>query len=306
VKKSVKKDIPKDKVHKFLAKDLSFRASIVTATDVVREMRSIQITYPVATMAVGRSMMGAALMASHLKNNQLVSLYFRGNGPIEMFFAEADHEGHVRGFTPNPQLELPWEQGQTSVRSAIGIGLLTVVHSHPQLNSPQRGTVELQSGEVAEDVAYYLYQSHQIRSVVALGVKVNTHGMVQGAAGILIELLPDSKEGTIEKLEKNFAEIKSISEIVAAGGGVDDIIGAYLKDLPVHELAHPHHLEYHCRCSKERLGGALALLGHLEVEDMIKKNEPAEARCEFCGRRYVIDLPDLKVLLEKLRSGPVH
>ena len=128
-------------------------------------------------------------MASHLKSNQLVSLYFRGDGPLEMFFAEADHEGHVRGYTPHPQLALPWEQGQLNVGTAIGKGLLTVVHSHPQQKAPQRGTVEIQTGEVAEDVAYYLFQSHQVKSLVSLGVMVNSYGMVQGAAGIIIELL---------------------------------------------------------------------------------------------------------------------
>src|SRR3954469_1507506 len=96
-----------DKIHKLIAKDLSFRAAFVSGSDVVREMQSIQNTYPVATMAVGRAMMAAALMASNLKSDQLVSLYFRGNGPLEMFFAEADHEGHVRGYTPNPQVTIP-------------------------------------------------------------------------------------------------------------------------------------------------------------------------------------------------------
>src|SRR5947209_4594834 len=81
-----------DKIHKFIAKDLSFRAAIASGSDVVREMQSIQNTYPLATMAVGRTMMAAALMASHLKPQQLVSLYFRGDGPLEMFFAEATHE----------------------------------------------------------------------------------------------------------------------------------------------------------------------------------------------------------------------
>ena len=67
----------------------------------------------------------------------------------------------------------------------------------------------------------------------------------------------------------------------------------YLKDLDVHDLDHPYLLSYQCRCSKERLGNALALLGHMEVEKMIEENQPAEARCEFCGRHYVIEIEEL-------------
>ena len=96
-----------NKIHKYLAQDMSFRAAAVVATEVVREMQSIQNTFPLATMAVGRSMVAASLMASQLKDGQQISLYFRGDGPLEMFFAEANHEGQVRGYTSNPQLEAP-------------------------------------------------------------------------------------------------------------------------------------------------------------------------------------------------------
>jgi molecular chaperone Hsp33 len=223
-----------------------------------------------------------------------------------MFFAEADYEGHVRGYTPNPQMAFDREIGNLNVSEAIGSGTLTVVHSHPQQKAPQRGTVSIKTGEVGEDVAYYLYQSHQVKSLVSLGVKVNSYGMVQGAAGVLIELLPGSIEATVEKLEKNFAEAGSVSEIVAGGGGVQDLVNLYLKDIPVHDLEHPHPVTYQCRCSKERLGNALTLLGHVEVETMIQEGRPAEAKCEFCGRRYTLEINELQGLLEKLRGGIVH
>jgi len=297
-----------DKIQKLLSKELSFRAAVVVGSDVVREMQGIQNTYPLATMAVGRAMIAAALMASHLKDDQLVSLYFKGDGPLEMVFAEADHQGHVRGYTPQPQVQggdMGAELG-LAVGAAVGSGLLTVVHSHPQQKAPQRGTVAIQTGEIAEDVAFYLFQSQQIKSLLSIGVKVNSYGLVQSAAGILIELLPGYSDTTVATLEKNFKEAGSISELVAAGGGVPEIVAKYLSGLPVHDLEHPHSLTYQCRCSKERLGNALALLGHLEVESMIQDNQPAEARCEFCGRKYTLEIEELKMLLEKLRSGPAH
>jgi redox-regulated HSP33 family molecular chaperone len=44
----------------------------------------------------------------------------------------------------------------------------------------------------------------------------------------------------------------------------------------------------------------------MEVEGMIQENKAAEARCEFCGRQYTIEIEELKMLLEKLRAGPAH
>lgn len=69
------------RVHKFLSEDLTVRIAVVNATSVVDEMRSIQNAYPIPTVAVGRTMVAAMLMASHLKNGQELSLYFQGNGP---------------------------------------------------------------------------------------------------------------------------------------------------------------------------------------------------------------------------------
>ena len=72
------------------------------------------------------------------------------------------------------------------------------------------------------------------------------------------------------------------------------------------ELDNEYPLAYKCRCSKERLANALTLLGHLEVESMIQENKQAQAKCEFCGREYSLDIGELRDLLDKLRAGQIH
>lgn len=299
-------DSEKVRIHRYVAQDLSFRAAVVNATSVVREMQALQATFPVATMAVGRSMVAAALMASHLKSGHQVSLYFRGDGPLEMFFAEANFEGEVRGYCPHPQLEIHPKLGALNLGIAIGNGTLTVVRSLPNQKQPQRGTVEIQTGEVGDDVAFYLFQSHQTRSIVSLGVKINAFGYVESAGGIIIELMPGAPEELIKTLETNFSGTGSLSENLAEGATVEQIRDLYLKGFSLQELEHPYALEYRCRCSKERLANALTLLGHLEVERMIEEKEPAEAKCEFCGRQYTLQIEELEELLAKLRAGQVH
>ncbi len=294
------------RIHRYVPHDLSFRAAVADATNIVREMQTIQGTYPVSTMAVGRAMVASALMASHLKEGHMVSLYFRGDGPLEMFFAEASFEGEVRGYSPHPHMEIHPRLGATNIGLAIGQGTLTVVRTLPSLGLPNRGTVEIQTGEVGDDVAFYLLQSHQTPSLVALGIKLNSFGFVESAGGIIIELMPGAPEGLIENLEKNFSQVKSLSERLAAGASVEDICDMYLKGIALIELDHPYPLEYKCRCSKERLANALMLLGHLEVEKMIEENQPAEAKCEFCGRQHKLGIVELEEILTKLRSGQVH
>lgn len=297
---------PEQRVYKYVAQDLTFRAAVVNATTVVKEMQKIQNTFPLSTMAVGRSMVAATLMAAQLKNKQQVSLYFRGNGPLEMFFAEATFEGEVRGYTPHPHMEMPAKVGALNIGAAIGKGLLTVVRTVPNQKQSQRGSVEIQSGEVGDDVAFYLLQSHQTRSVVSLGVKVNAYGLVESAGGIIIELMPGAPEELIKSLESNFAGRGSLSEHLAEGAQAKDICDLYLKGVPLMDLPHPHFLAYKCRCSKQRLAHALTLLGPLEVEKMIEDNEPAHAKCEFCGRTYQVEIDELQELLDKIRAGTLH
>src|SRR5690606_18834687 len=199
-------------------KDGSFRVSSVVATRVVDQMRSILNTYPIATVALGRSVIGCLLMSAHQKEGHSVGLYFRGSGPLGVIFAEATYEGACRAYTANPQLELPLQNGMLDISGAIGHGLLEVVRGAAYTNQLHSGTVIIKTGEIAEDIAYYLQQSQQIPAVVAAGVEIDQYGLVRGAGGLLVELFPNAKENVITKIEESVRSAKSLSQLVTAGG----------------------------------------------------------------------------------------
>ena len=295
------------RVHKFLNEELTIRAAGVIATPVVEEMRSIQHSYPIATVATGRAMVGAILMASQLKENQELSLYFRGNGPLVTIFAEANFEGKVRGYTGNPRLNVPLEgDAAIDVGPAIGIGLLTVTHFLPGHGTPHRGTVIIRTGEIGDDLAFYLHQSHQIPSVVALGVHVDKYGRVEAAGGVLIELMPGATEQTIAALEARVLNAPSISKRILEGATAEDLVRDYLGEAPLLELEHEHALQYQCRCSMDRVKRSISLLGLLEVDRMIEDKKPLEVVCEFCGRTYVIPEPDLLEMRRDMYKGSLN
>jgi molecular chaperone Hsp33 len=288
------------RVHKFLTEDLTVRAAAVIATSVVDEMRSIQNAYPIPSTAVGRSMIAALLMASHLKQGQELSLYFQGNGPLGRVFAEATFEGQVRGYCNHPNLQLPIEGDGLSIGSAIGIGLLTVTHHLPTGNAPHRGTVIIRTGEVGDDVAYYLEQSHQIHSVVALGVHLNPYGLVDAAGGVLIELMPGHEEETVALIEKRIKSAPTISKRILEGASPEDLVKDYLGDFKLMELDHPYPVAYQCRCSLERVLRSVALLGIEEIDLAVAEKKPLDVTCEFCGRHYLVDETELTKLRSEL------
>lgn len=303
------KGIEKDnssRVHKFLTEDLVVRASGVIATQVVDEMRSIQNCYPIPTVAIGRSMIAALLMSSHLKQNQELSVYFQGNGPLGRVFAQANYEGQVRGYCNNPQLNIPLDGEKIHIGPAIGIGLLTVTHHLPTGDEPHRGTVIIRTGEIGDDIAFYLQQSHQIPSVVALGVYVTPYGRVEAAGGVLIELMPGHTEETIAKIEARVRSAPPLSKRILEGATAKDLVQEYLADFKLMELEHPYPISYSCRCSYDRVLRSMLLLGTEDLDDLIKEQKPAEVNCEFCGRRYEVAIDDLVKIRNDAYKGSLN
>ena len=288
------------RVKKFVTKDLTVRAAAVNATAVVEEMRSLQNSYPVPTVAVGRSMVASLLLAAHLKNNQELSVYIQGSGPLSSVFAQASVEGKVRGVSSHPQLEVPVSTEKILLAPAIGIGLLTITHHLPNSHTPHRGTVELASSEIGDDIAYYLQQSHQIPSVVSLGVHVNSYGKVEAAGGVLIELMPGHEEPTALKIEERVKQARPVSNRLLEGATPEDLVRDLLQDFELIELDHEHDVEYKCRCSKERVMRSVGLLGLPELDGMIENEETTDVSCEFCGRQYKLSVDDLKEVRQEV------
>ncbi|MEK2644794.1 Hsp33 family molecular chaperone HslO [Bdellovibrio sp. BCCA] len=297
----------KERVHRFVSKDLTVRIAAVNATEVVKHMQGLQNTYPLATVAVGRSMVGALLMAAQLKDGQMVGLLFRGNGALQSVYAEASFNGQVRGYTPNPQYQPPNYDNGLSLKEAIGNGTLSVARHQPFQKQPFHGTVELVSGEIGQDIAHYLHQSHQIRSLVSLGVYLDTYGKVQAAGGVLIEVMPGVSEAVVEMIQQNYEDWKpNISQMLLDGAQPVDLVKPFMAGIDFTEVEHNQEIEYFCPCTKERVVRALETLGEEELQDMINKNETADVTCQICGRPYTVTIPEIQDIKDRLHKESLH
>jgi molecular chaperone Hsp33 len=290
-----------ERVHRFVSNDFTVRAAAVNATAVVKEMQKIQDTNPLPTMAVGRAMVGALLLASHLKEKQQVGIYVRGTGPMGRIYAEASFEGHVRGYTPHTYFEPEQYLPGLKLKEYIGEGTLSVTRHMPFQKQPHHGTVELVSSEIGEDISHYLIQSHQIRSVISVGVYIDTYGKVQSAGGVLVEVMPGVEEDIVKIIQTNAEQIKSsISQEILGGTPATELVKPFLNGIPYTELDHDYPISYTCPCTEERVVQAIEALGVQELEDMIKSKENADVRCQVCGRPYEIPVEKLTEIKNKL------
>jgi molecular chaperone Hsp33 len=294
-------------VHRFVSNDLTVRAAAVDATKAVQEMQALSGAMPLAAIGLGRAMVGSILMASNLKEGQEVGVYLRGNGPLVSLYAEATFEGHVRGYCPNPLYQAPQLQDILNVGKALGNGTLTVARHQPFQRQPFQGMVDLVSGEVGDDIAHYLVQSQQIRSLVSLGVYLDEFGKVQSAGGVLLEVMPGVEDEIVQKIYANHeANSIPVSTLLRAGAGPEDLVAPLLKGVPFTRIPHDFPVKYHCPCNSQRVIGALSILGVAELEEMIRLQEPAEITCQICGRNYQIKVEDLQNIKDELRRNSMH
>jgi molecular chaperone Hsp33 len=286
------------------AADGGIRAVGVITTSLTEEARQRhQLSY-VATAALGRTMAAGLLLASNMKRSQSrVNIRIAGDGPLGVVFVDAGLDGTVRGYVGNPAIELPPKSdGKLDVGGAVGPqGFLYVIRD-VGYGYPYSGTVELVSGEIGEDVAHYLAVSEQTPSALMLGVFVEP-GEVAAAGGLLIQVMPQAAkdEALVESLESRIAQLSGFSSSLKAGKTLSQILQDVLGDLGLEFFPETQLVRFQCRCSFDRVLGALKMLGTDELQDMIEKDNGAEATCHFCNEVYRADRNHLAQLIEDLK-----
>jgi molecular chaperone Hsp33 len=293
-----------DQLIRATAAEGGIRAVGAITTRLTEEARQRHKLSYVATAALGRTMTAGLLMASSMKRSgSRVNIRVKGDGPLGGILIDAGLDGTVRGYVENPSVELPPNsKGKLDVGGAVGNGFLYVVRD-VGYGYPYSSTVELVSGEVGEDVAHYLITSEQTPSALVLGVFVGATG-VTAAGGLLVQVLPKAArdEALVETLESRVAGLSGFTPLLQAGKSLTDIFQDLLGDMGVAIFPETQILRYHCGCSFDRVLGALKMLGEAELQDMIVKDNGAEATCHFCGTVYQASRDDLAQLIVDLQA----
>lgn len=279
-----------------LAND-SVRAFAISSTHLVAEARERHKTLPVVTAALGRLLSAGVIMGSMMKGDKdIVTISLKGDGPAGYITVTADSHGHVKGFPGNPNVDIPRKYaGKLDVGAAVGRGLLTVSYDLG-LKEPYSGQVEIQTGEVAEDLAYYFTASEQLPSAVGLGVMVDTDSSVKHAGGFIVQLLPDAPEDVIELLEKKLANLEPVTAMMEKGMTPEDMLSYIFEGVDI-EFTERHDVEFYCDCSKEKVKRALAAISDKDLQDIVNDGEDIEVKCYFCNTAYKFSIADIKDIL---------
>lgn len=279
------------------AADAQIRAFAMTSRELVEHARSVHQLSPVVTAALGRLMTGGVMMGSMLKGeSDMLTLQIKGAGPVHGLTVTADSKGTVKGYADNPQAMMPPNRrGKLDVGGVIGAGVLTVIKDMG-LKEPYASAIELQTGEIGDDLTYYFATSEQVPSSVALGVLMERNNTVRQAGGFIIQLMPFTEERVIAVLEEKLRAIPPVTAMLDEGNTPERILEILLGDFGL-EITDRMPARFACNCSRERVEKVLASLGKKELQDMIDEGKDVELNCHFCNTTYVIKPEELARLI---------
>ena len=285
-----------DKLIKSISKSGAFRAYVLYSTQSVMTDQEKHKTLSSSTVALGRTLIANQILASNQKGDGKITIKVIGDSSFGHIISVADTKGNVKGYIQNTGVDIKkTATGEVLVGPFMGNGHFVVITDYG-IGRPYTSTTPLISGEIGEDLAYYLTESEQTPSAIGLNVLLDEEDKVKVAGGFMLQVLPDASEEEIARYEKRIQEMPSISSLLASENHIEALLNAIYGNDEYKRLSEED-LRFACDCSRQRFEEALATLGKTELQEMQEQDHGAEIICQFCGKTYEFSENDLEDII---------
>lgn len=285
----------KDYLIQALAYGGQVRVYAVSGSEIVTEARKRHQLSDGVTSILGKSLLAGVMLGNMQKDDGAITLKLQGNGSLGFILVHADNKGNVRGYVDSSQVVFdPELSDKEKLTQAIGDnGILSIV-KEMNLKHNFSSQIPLVSGDIADNLTYYFYNSEQTRSVVGLGLELKPNNLVT-AVGFIGQLLPDASPEVVTKLEEKLKNTE-ISSMLTNVNITPELVLEKLfgNDL---QILHKKAVEFCCFCTRERLNKALIATGAKELRAIQTEDGKAEVHCRFCNEYYQFTYEDLDKLI---------
>lgn len=247
--------------------------------------------YPAAVARLlGEAMALVAGLSGGLKFEGTFSLQARGDGPVKLMVADVATDGSIRGYA---DFDGPLPAAGAAIPRLLGAGRLAFTVDQGPDTERYQGIVEIEGASLADCVQHYFSQSSQSTAGVVLACRRDKEGRWRGGALILQRFPEEEGPTTIDGMEDAWRTAMVLMGNCRAEELCDPDLGAHellfrlfhADGVRVHA---PKPLAFACKCSRERMQAAIAMLAQAEIEEMTIDGK-ITVTCQFCNAERVFD-----------------
>lgn len=278
-----------DNLQRFIFDNAPVRGEIAHLKETWQTIMNQRNYPPLVKQLLGEALVSCLLLVGTIKFEGQLSLQFQGDNRLSLILVQCDHQLNMRAlanFEENLEEEAYKEaflQGQ----------MVMNVNQYHQTQVAQ-SMVPVKSLSMAENLSWYFSQSEQITTHVWLAADD------QGAAGMLLQLMPGEGEDSTQKEEfweyaMHMGQTVTAPELLNLG-----------NEVLLHRLYHESNLRlfesrdvrFKCQCSEEKMRQVLQVLGEEEVNKLLLEYPKIEVNCEFCNQQFLFDSIDTALLFK--------
>jgi molecular chaperone Hsp33 len=293
-------DTSKDILQKFIFDNAAVRGELIEVSNAWREIQS-RHDYPKAVRnMLGEMVAAAALLSANLKFNGSIIMQIHGDGPVKLMVVECDASLRLRATAKlGENAEIVDDATPVQLLNQNGRGRF-VITLDPQDKvpgqQPYQGVVPLDGEDMATIIENYMLRSEQMDTKLWLAADENV------ARGLLLQKLPrnSSIEGQVEQAteeedQETWTRATMLGQTLKRDELLSTDVQTLLKRLFWEETIRvfdPLHPEFHCTCTREKVGNMLKMLGKEEVDSALHDLGRLDINCDFCGKHYGFDAVD--------------
>jgi molecular chaperone Hsp33 len=293
-------DTSKDTLQKFIFDNAAVRGEFVEISDTWREIQARHNYPPAVKTVLGEMVAAAALLSANLKFNGSIIMQIHGDGPVRLLVVECDSELRLRATAKMVDgAEVPEGANVAALLNAHGKGRFVITLDPTDKmpgQQPYQGIVPLDGDDVATVIENYMLRSEQLdtRLWLAAGDDVSR--------GLLLQKLPrhSGKDDQIQQAsEAEDLETWNRAVMLASTLKREELLSTDIQTLmnrlfweETVRVFEPQHPQFHCSCTREKVGNMLKMLGKGEVDDALTELGHLGINCDFCGKHYEFDKVD--------------
>jgi molecular chaperone Hsp33 len=284
-----------DTLQKFMFENAPVRGEFV---DISETWRAVQARrdYPVPVKRMlGEMLAAAALLSANLKFNGSIIMQIHGDGPVKLLVVECDADLHMRATAK--------VISDAVIKEDASVKQLVNEHGHGRFvitldpkdklpgQQPYQGIVPLDGDSVGVIIENYMLRSEQLDTRLWLAADDNV------SRGLLLQKLPNEggTEVPVEDALETWNRVVALASTLQKEEMLQTDISTLMHRLFWEEtirLFDPRHPEFHCTCSREKVGNMLKMLGREEIDSALAEMAKLSINCDFCGQHYEFDKVD--------------